>query len=372
MNTTSKPKIVHMTSVHPVFDVRIFHRECASLAQLGYPVVLVAPHTHDEVQKGVQIRAVPKAKNRLERMLFTTWRVYRRALAEASDLYHLHDPELIPMGFLLRMRGKKVIYDVHEDVPTNLLSKHWIPPLLRRLIAQGMAWLEGLAGQFFSGIVTVTPPIASRFPAHKTVLVQNFPHSEEIAKLKNTTYPHSSYQILYAGSLSKVRGLSQMLEAMTHLQDTPLQLVLAGNFSPPELESELKAHPSHQQIKYVGYQNRQEMLNLLSSSRIGLAVLQPIPSFLRAQPTKMYEYMMAGIPFVASDFPLWRASVGDVECGLFVDPKNPEAIAKAIRWLYEHPQEAEAMGKRGRQLIEEKLNWNAEVAKLAMHYQALI
>jgi glycosyltransferase involved in cell wall biosynthesis len=366
----SLPKIVHLTSAHPPFDVRIFYRECASLAQAGYPVVLVAPHERDEVREGVQVRAVAKTRGRLGRMLGTVWAVYKQALAERGDIYHFHDPELIPIGLLLRLQGKKVVYDVHEDVPTDILSKSWIPKPLRSLVAGAMRLLEHLAGRLLSGVVAVTKPIAERFPAHKTILLQNFPHPQEIALL-DQPYQTRPARVLYAGSITAVRGLFEMLQAMQHLQDSQVRLTLIGAFAPQSLAAEAESHPGYRQVDFLGYKNRSETLALLASSRVGLAVLHPIPSFLVSQPTKLYEYMMAGIPFVASDFPLWRESIGNVPCGLFVDPKDPGAIAEAIKWLLEHPAEAEAMGQRGRQLIIERLNWGVEFVKLTALYQRL-
>ncbi|GEM82841.1 glycosyltransferase family 4 protein [Meiothermus hypogaeus] len=365
------PKIVHMSSAHPPFDVRIFHRECVSLAQEGYPVSLVVPHQQDEVRQGVQICAVPVAKNRLGRMFGVAWAVYKRALAEKGDIYHFHDPELIPVGLLLQLQGKKVVYDVHEDVPTDILSKDWIPKWLRSLVALGMGLLERLAGAFLSGIVAVTEPIAARFPAHKTILLQNFPHPQEIASLQNLPYQTRPAQALYTGSITRVRGLFEMLDAMQRLPDTKLRLTLIGNFAPETLEAEAAQHPGFSRTDYLGYKNRPDTLALLSSSRIGLSILHPIPSFLVSQPTKLYEYMMAGMPFVASDFPLWRASIGHNNCGLFVDPRKPDAIAQAIQWLLDHPAEAEAMGQRGRRLVAEQLNWGVEFVKLKELYHRL-
>ncbi len=364
------PKIVHMSSAHPPFDVRIFHRECVSLAQEGYPVALVVPHSQDEERQGVRICGVPHAKGRLGRMLGTAWAVYKRALAENGDIYHFHDPELIPFGLLLRLQGKAVVYDVHEDLPTDILSKGWIPKPLRGLVAQGMRLLEGLAGAMLSGVVAVTQPIAARFPAHKTILLQNFPHPEEVARLQGLPYQTRPARALYAGSITVVRGLFEMLGAMEQLGPR-LRLTLIGQFAPPSLQSETAKHPGFALAEYLGYKNRTDTLSLLAESRIGLAVLHPIPSFLVSQPTKLYEYMMAGIPFVASDFPLWRQSIGNTECGLFVDPKNPKAIAAAMQWLLEHPAEAEAMGQRGRQLIVERLNWGSEFIKLKELYKRL-
>lgn len=130
-----KKKIVHLSSAHPCFDIRIFVKECKTLAQQGYEVVLVVPHDQDEVVDEIKINSVAKPKGRRERMFKTALGVYRAALKEDADLYHFHDPELIPFGIMLRVRGKKVIYDVHEDLPRQILTKPWINPFLRRILS---------------------------------------------------------------------------------------------------------------------------------------------------------------------------------------------------------------------------------------------
>src|SRR6266852_8296265 len=112
-------RVCVLTSVHSPFDVRIFHKECKALVQAGYRVSMVAPHEEDMVVEGVAIRAVPRSRRRIWRMTGTALHVLRKALAEQADVYHFHDPELIPVGLFLRACGKKVVYDIHEDVPQD-------------------------------------------------------------------------------------------------------------------------------------------------------------------------------------------------------------------------------------------------------------
>ena len=95
-------QIRHLTSVHSPFDTRIFFKECLSLVEAGYQVTLIAPHTHDETVQGVRILALPSSSNRMSRMTLRVWRVYQLAKKLNADLYHFHDPELIPLGMLLK------------------------------------------------------------------------------------------------------------------------------------------------------------------------------------------------------------------------------------------------------------------------------
>ena len=140
-NASRQLKIVHMTSVHRPFDVRIFAKECSSLAEHGYDVVLIAVHDHDEMCDGVQIKSIPRPRSQWSRMIFTAWRVVLEALRQGADIYHCHDPELLPWTCLMRLLGRTVVYDMHENVPKDILDKTWLPawskPTVSRLVGFG-------------------------------------------------------------------------------------------------------------------------------------------------------------------------------------------------------------------------------------------
>jgi hypothetical protein len=106
--------------------------------------------------------------------------------------------------------------------------------------------------------------------------------------------------------------------------------------------------------------------------RVGLVILHPNINYVQSQPVKLFEYMAAGLPVIASDFPLWREIIDGAKCGLLVDPFDVKGIAEAITWLLEHPHEAELMGKRGQEAVYQKFNWNTEADKLIACYNELI
>jgi glycosyltransferase involved in cell wall biosynthesis len=365
--------IVHLSSVHPSFDIRIFHRECKTLARAGYEVVLVAQHDRDEEVDGIRIRALAKPKSRFERMTKTLWQVYQTAIKEKAQIYHFHDPELIPVGILLKLKGKRVVYDVHENVPEHTLVKEWIHPWLRTLVAQGAAFAEWLGAKCFDGIPAATPNIAKRFQPSKTIIVQNFPIVDELTQNAFTSYRERPPILIYLGGISELRGAKEMVLA-TGLLPTHLgaQLYLAGNFSPSELEYKIKEWVGWERVKVLGWQSREEVSTLLGRSRIGLVVLHPTRSYLESYPIKLFEYMSAGIPVIASHFPLWKEIIEEAGCGVLVDPLDPNAIAKAIGWLLEHPEEAEKMGQRGQTAVYERYNWDHEANKLLVFYQKMM
>lgn len=365
--------MAHLTSVHPVFDIRIFHKECKTLAEAGHEVLILAPHDHDEMRDGIQVRAIPKPQTRRERMRKTTWSLLRAALRENADVYHFHDPELIPVGLLLRLFGKRVVYDVHEEFPKQILSKYWIRPWLRWWLSKLANTAESIGARTFDAVVAATPAIASRFPETKTVVVQNFPIAGELTIGGGAPYAERPYGVAYIGGITVVRGIKEVVRAMSMISEKlDAKLLLAGIIAPPELEDELKTMPGWDRVNFLGWQSREGVARALGESRVGSVLLHPQPNYLESYPIKLFEYMSVGIPVIASDFPLWREIVQGTGCGLLVDPLSPEAIAEAITWLLEHPKESKAMGLRGLQAVHSRFTWNSEATKLLHLYRSIL
>lgn len=371
-------KVCHLTSAHHPFDTRIFYKECRTLAQAGYEVVLVVTHDKNDVVDGVRIRAVPKPKNRQERMTKTVWQVYKAAVAEDADIYHFHDPELIPVGIMLKLRGKKAIYDVHEDVPKQILTKYWIPSFLRRAASAGASLFEKIGSKFFDGIVVTTPTVASRFPGCKTIMVRNFPMLGELLSSDTIPFCDRPANIVYVGGISALRGIREIIKAMELLpEEMGVRLCLAGTFGPAELYKEVCIMPGWKKVEYLGWQTREQVRSLMGLARIGLILFHPAPNHYDSHPNKLFEYMSAGIPVVASDFPFsdfptWKKIVQETGCGLLANPQDPNSIAAAIEWLIEHPDEAEAMGKRGQEAVYKFYNWDHEAKVLFNFYERLL
>lgn len=365
-------KVVHLTSVHPTFDVRIFHKECRSLADAGFEVVLIAPGERDTARDGVRIRAVPMPRSRQDRMVRTTCQVFLAARDEDADVYHFHDPELIPVGLALKLLGKRVVYDVHENYPKTIMSKAYVPPVLRRTVAGLANLVELLVAAGADATVAAVPHIGARFPAYKTVVVQNFPVRAELEALARTPYAGRPATVAYVGGIARVRGIVEAVAAMGELpDDVPAVLRLAGEFRPAGLLAEVAAMPGWRRVDHLGWLSRDRIVEVLAEARVGLVTLYPEPNYLESYPIKMFEYMAAGVPLVASDFPLWREIVDGAGCGLLVDPMDPRAIAAAIRYLLAHPDEAEAMGRRGREAVWSSYTWDVQARKLVGLYRQL-
>ncbi len=360
-----------MTSVHARYDIRIFHKECVSLAKAGYDVTLiVADGKGDEEKNGVTIVDVgQKPKSRIKRMVLTVTKVYKAAKRKDADVYHFHDPELLPVGWFLQPKGKKVIYDAHEDVRLQILNKYWIPNMLRKTVSKIAGFVEDFFSKRFEACVCATNTISQRFQgiAKQTVVVNNYPISAELFAT-DLSWEKKERSVCYVGGITRARGIRELLEAITK---TDAHLILAGEFQSKAEYEEARKKPGWDKTQALGFIGRSEVAEVLKRSMAGMVTFHPFPNHINAQPNKMFEYMSAGLPVIASHFPLWKEIVEGNKCGICVDPLSPEEISEAINWILDHPAEAAEMGKRGRAAVLDKYSWEREEQKLLKLYKAL-
>jgi glycosyltransferase involved in cell wall biosynthesis len=367
--TARRRRVAHVTSVHPPDDARIFAKECRALAEAGYEVHLVAPGATESVVDGVRLHGLPRAPGRLRRMTSTVIGAYRVARSLRADVYHLHDPELIPAGLLLRAGGAQVVYDVHEHLPQQILSKPWVHVRARRGLAALADRGERIAARHLSAIVAAEPHVHDRLAgaARRAVTVMNYPSLEEFAPAIRP-WDEKAMEVCYVGGLTEIRGAREMVRAIARTSGT---LTLAGDFSPPSLRDELESEPGWRQVAALGRVGRPEVAATMGRARAGLVVLKPVPKYLEATATKLFEYMAAGIPVIASDFPSWRAILDRHDSGVCVDPDDPQAIAAAIQRMLDDDETGSRMGGNGRRAVEQLYGWDGERDKLLALYEEL-
>lgn len=362
-------KVCHLTSVHPRYDTRIFIKMCCSLQEYGFDTnLIVADGLGDEVIKGVKILDVGSfGGNRLLRMFISTYRVYRKARSLKADIFHFHDPELMFIGIILKLSGSKVIFDVHEDLPCQVLRKQWVPKLLRFPLSFFVKVAEYITAKTVSSVVTVTPKIADRFYFTKTVEVRNYVSLNEFS-IKDLEI-NNKYRITYIGGITKDRGILSMVSAFSNLDYT---FTLGGKFQETGLYDKAKSLPGWQHVEYLGWQSREQVTSILEETLIGLVVLQPTGDYEDAFPVKLFEYMAAGAAVIASDFPLWREIVDSSKCGICVDPTDSNAISQAIDMLMNNKELIYEMGQNGQKAVQNKYNWQGESDKLIELYRQLL
>jgi glycosyltransferase involved in cell wall biosynthesis len=370
--TNYKAKICILTSAHPAFNTRVFHKQARSIARAGYETVMVVPHEEACSVDGVRISPLPVNGGRASRMLLTVPRLIARAISEKADIYHFHDPELMPAGLLLKLLGKRVVYDVHEHYRTKILSKPWLPKAARVPIAFAVDAFESAASLAYDGVVTVDGHIAKKF-CGRAVIVSNFPYAPEgFEKAAPVKRRDVEFRLVYVGGLSGERGLYKMVEAMG-LVEGDIRLYLAGKHSPQALEKAKKIK-GFERVVWLGTVPWKKSIELQHSADAGLLLLQPSPSYKNTGEgiAKLFEYMMCGLPVLASDFPNIKSILEKEGCGLTVDPADPAQIADRVMYLAKYPDIRRGMAAAGMRAVREKYNWEHESEKLLGLYEKIL
>lgn len=363
--------VAHLTTVHRRHDTRVFLKQCRSLVRAGHAVVLVVADGDGDAEiDGVRIHDLGRAPGLRGRLMTSTLRMAQAARALGAELYHLHDPELLPLGRWLRFRGATVVFDAHEDLPAQLLTKPYLGPRRLRALAAVASTVERLVVARLSAVVAATPAIGRKFSEinDTTVVVNNYPLLDELVDVAAASERNT---VCYVGGISEIRGIRELVTAMEHVT-SDVELVVAGTFADADLEAEITAMPGWQRVRHLGFQDRDGVRSVLASAFAGVVAFHPAPNHLEAQPNKMFEYMSAGVAVIASDFPVWRQIVESSGSGVCVDPLDPQALADAIDSLARDPAQAAALGAAGRSLVTASHNWSVEEQRLLTLYDSLL
>ena len=365
-------KVAHLTSVHYRYDTRIFLKMCTSLTRKYNTYLVVADGLGGEVKNGVNIFDIGSFSSRKERILKAPNIVYQKALDLEADLYHIHDPELMYVALKLQKKGKKVIYDSHEDFPAQLKSKEYLNPFLSLSLSIFFIYYERIIFPRLSYIVAATPRIKSNI--HKfcknVIDINNFPILGELAT-EHKSWNKVNNEIAYVGTISKERGILELIKSLEYTK-SQARLNLVGEFEELETYEKVKKMDGWKYVNEYGKRNRAEVKEILDRSVAGIVAFLSSPNHIEAQPNKMFEYMSAGIPVISSNFPLWQDLIKGNNCGLCINPSEPKELASAIDYLISDHAVAKDMGINGMDMINIKYNWANEEAKLFDLYKKIL
>ncbi len=368
-----RKRVLHVSSAHRASDGRIARKEAVALSAAGYDVTVLAL----ERTQGTTLPDGPRyieydvPASRLRRFLIRLPWLCGYCLRHRYDVYHLHDPDLILLGFVLKLAGRRVIYDVHESYPMVVLDRHWIPRALRPWLSRLWRVMEGAFARWADLTIAAHLPVAAQFKGGRTITLHNYPIVEDLAAGPAPDLSERPWRVLHHGDLTEQRGLFTMIEAIGKVALQPAAEMRLGGSLRPDLQERMNDMPGMTRTVYLGWLNKERLAEELCQARAGLVLLHPTHNYRVIRPNKLYEYMAAGLPVIASDFPHWRAVVGSADCGLLVDPLDSAAIARAIEYVLSHPEEATAMGARGRAAVLARYNWQTEKAKLVAAYETL-
>jgi len=375
MATDRKIKICHLSSVHQATDTRIFYKECRSLAKV-YKVTLIALAEKSQEVDGIKIIALKKYHSRFLRFLITDFVLLIKAIGEGADVYHFHDPELIVAGIVLKLAGKKVIYDVHENVMADLNEKKWLP--FKSLAKSGYGFFETLALRYFYLILadkSYSDHYNQRLSASKYVVIQNLVPINDL-KTDPPFYNSESNVLAFVGALDARRGLPFILDAIAILKRKGVQISLRCIGQMNEgveniLKNSLAWPEIKDQVEFKGFIPFPDSIQGIQDCMAGLALLENIPNNQISFSTKMFEYMAIGLPVICSDFQVFKDIIIKYDCGIAVNPEDSNAIADAILFLITHRQEAKRLSdnaKKGAKYFD----WKTEEEKLLDFYEKII
>lgn len=369
-----KTKICHLSTVHLPFDTRVFYRECISLTKV-YDVYLVGNYCEDKEANGVHIKAITPYSSRFKRIFINIPRVLFKAFSIHARLYHIHDPELIPVGIILRLAGKKVIYDIHENYSQVIKLKQWVPfPSLAIAAYKVVEWI-GL--KMFSGIILSEDSYKKLYPKTNTVTIHNFAFTDELKKFRVPQRHLLPHRLFYMGSLDELYCIMEMIEAVAILNKRGLDLpcILMGSMS-KDIRARLENNSIYASVKHLiefkPYVKSAEGYAFSVNATIGLCLVNKNANSYESYPRKMFEYMSIGLPFITSDFPLYKNVAEKHQCGVCVNPSSPTEIAADIEKMILDVNKRELMALNGIKAAEEHFDWKNEEVKLLDLYRNIL
>lgn len=371
MNSKEKIRICHVSTAHQADDDRIFLKECRSLAAAGYEVFYVVQASAEAVIDGVTIVPLKQRAGRISRMLIGPWEAFFKVLGTKSRIVHLHDPELLPMTFWFWLARKKVVFDSHEHVSNQILSKEWIGPTwIRKMVSFGYRVVEKFFVLFCSKVVGVIPEICELFPVHKRILLRNYPILELAGKSTRIYEPKNLISVIYAGGLSATRGILETIQAVS-LLNGQAELVLLGKFNDESYFTTCKNHEGWKYVRFEGQVHPEAVYDYYDKADIGSALLYPSDkNYMNSLPVKSFEYMASGLPVLMSDIPYWRKFYA--EGVIFVDMFNAQEVADRILELKNSSELRSELGTKGKKLAFANFSWETEFESLQKAYKEIL
>ncbi len=368
--------ICALSTVHYAYDSRIYHKQARSLAAAGFRVTVVArAETDAPPDDTVEIRPVASHRFRLTRFLGALLMI-GRALRVRARIYVIHDPELLPLGLTLKLLGRRVVYDMHEDMPAQIGMKEWLPRWSRPWIARVYRRLERWSLGVLDGLVLAESGYEPAYSHRHRTTVLNYPAIESLPD--GGSAPPPEPVVTYVGTLTERRGLFTMLEVARQIKEAipSVRFKLVG---PINVSGEadkarrfVEDHDLGQIIQFTGRLAPVQAHAHLKDARVGLALLEPEPNYLHSLPTKLFEYMLAGVPVLCSHVPLWRQIVEEAACGYAVDPHDISTIVDTLQQLLTDDEVWQRCRAGGLHAVHDRYSWSSQIPPLVEFYTALI
>lgn len=367
-----KIKITICSTAHRYDDSRIFHRQALTLSKhFDVKLFICAPFKSKQINDRLMIVGLPIWKHRIDRIKSNVllWSYLRK---ENADVYIFHDPELLlTIPFVKLFKKARIIYDIHEYYHEHLKEITWLPKWLAINISRMYRIIENFSLKYIDMIWFPVKKVIEHHSNYKNqnsikkLEVRNFPILNLFNEERNDTGLRLN-QILYVGVMTEDRNFEILIHAFSKLaQEFPqFKFLLAGNFYSEVYKNKLfnliNELAMNDRIKLLGRVSYAEVPKLMRQSKIGMLVLPPLFNFENSMPNKLFEYMAAGLPVIASNFKNFREVIETENCGVCVDPLNVEEIANAMKALIKDEAKRQEMGQNGKSAVWERYNWEQE------------
>lgn len=374
-------RIIHVSTMHPSTDTRIFRNECVSLVKSGYEVILCIPHAKEEFINGVKIIPLPKYRNFKERIFDAPRKAVEIAEAQNGDLYHFHDPELLFVMGALAKRGKRVVWDAHENYANTIYSFNSLK--IKPLSYIG-AKLFGIAEMWyakyrFKGVVTITGVMAEKYIRRgiPTAVAGNFSNIEKIVGPKEDR-PTQPMVFISSGMQFKERGIFEMVEALGLLPDeNNVQIRFAGKFKSDEVPKALKARVSSEKSGLLDFRGpftwEQLVIDEIPKAHVGFVLFDTSdPNNCNGLPNRFFECWSNCLPVITTEGTQVAKITRQENGGIVIPDNSPQSIAKAMATFLENYDLAVEMGQNGRKAVEREYSWGVALKNIEKLYEEIL
>lgn len=375
-------RICILTTVHQPFDTRVFQKEAVTLAR-EHEVTLIAPHDEQIHTKvgNVDIITVKKPSSKLLHPI-TLIKTLIEGLKIKCDVFHCHEPGSLLICVILKfIKRKRVIYDAHEYYPSLIAENTLFPDIIRCFIEYFMNLGELVLAHFADSIIVVREDLEKRFRMvnkNNIETIYVYPDLKIFKNLENNMKKSKNKIIIYEGYVDiRERGLDKCLRAIKIISHKYPDIVFKIVGKVPQKDLEWAEHYVSDNLCDCNFEvttwvDYTEIPRILANSTIGIILFRSVHyNSMMGIPNKLFDYMAAGIPVVASNLPNISKIINDANCGILVDPDDETTVANALEYLFEHPDEAEKLGKNGKEAVCLKYNWENMEHKLFGVYNKL-
>ena len=374
-------KICHITTMHPVFDTRIFKKECVSLVKSGHKVTLIAPHSSREVVAGVYILPIRSQRSFLDRLYHLPKHVMTLLTKVKADIYHFHDPELLPFMYNFSSKGHKVVWDAHENYRDTIQSFNslQIKPL-SRIGARIFEYMEMKASNSFAGVVTITEKMAKKYldEGIRTCVLGNYADLEYF-RYRGENYVSRIPRLISSGAHFRARAITEIARSFAFIKEKiDAELFFSGKFTDPNLEVEVKAIAKQVDkegncIKFEGEMNFDDLINKsIPRAWVGTVLFDTSdPNNRNGLPNRLFECWANGVPVITTAGTQVAEMVKQHGGGVVIPSNDPRKIAQAFLSIVSNKEYRDQLSKEAYLTVRRDLNWNTAFRNLLDLYSEI-